>query len=161
MYVGGKGNKAARRYARIWAWAFGKGLGPGKRWITLEVPGRKSGKPTRFPLGLAMVDGQSYLVSMLGNDCNWVRNVRANGRKAVIEHRSRRPVRLVEVPVQERPRLFKAYLEQVPGARPHVPVAHTQPVADFETIADSYPIFRIEWTQPAAVAPHLRLFRRS
>lgn len=146
MYAGGRGNKTARRYARVWAWAFGKGLVPGKRWVTLEVPGRKTGKPTRFPLGLAVVDGQAYLGSMLGNDCNWVRNVRANGGRAVIERRGRRSVRLVEVPPRERPRLFKAYLEQVPGARPHVPVEYTQPVADFEPIAGAYPIFRLEWT---------------
>ena len=54
----------------------GKGLIPG-RWVTLEVPGRTSGKATRFPLGIMDVDGRSYLGSMLGNTCNWVRNVRA------------------------------------------------------------------------------------
>ncbi len=85
---------------------------------------------------------------MLGNDCNWVRNVRANEGRAVIERRGRRPVRLVEVPVPQRPRLLQAYVEQVPGARPHLPVAYTQPVVDFEPIAAAYPIFKIEWTQP-------------
>lgn len=148
MYVGGRGNKTARGYARLWAWAFGKGLVPGRRWVTLEVPGRRSGKPTRFPLGLALVDGHAYLGSMLGNDCNWVRNVRASGGSAVIERRGRRRVRLVEVPVAERPRLFKAYLEQVPGARPHVPVAYTRPEADFEAVAAAYPVFRVEWSDP-------------
>ncbi len=147
MYVGGKGNRAARRYLKVWAWVFGKGLGPGRRWMTLEVPVRKSGKPTRFPFGPAAVDGHSYLVSMLGNDCHWVRNVRANDGNAVIERRGRRPARLVKVPIQKRPYLLKAYLRQVPGARPHVPVAHIRPVADFEPVAGSYPVFRIEWTE--------------
>jgi hypothetical protein len=143
MYSGAKGNVTARRLARLWAWAFSRGLG-GRRWVTLEVPGRISGEPTRFPLGIATVDGQSYLGSMLGNDCNWVRNVRANDGYAVIDRRGRRRVRLTEVPVELRPRLLKAYLQQVPGARPHIPVQHTRPVADFVSIAQLYPIFRIE-----------------
>jgi deazaflavin-dependent oxidoreductase (nitroreductase family) len=145
MYSGARGNVTARRFARLWAWAFSRGLAPGRRWVTLEVPGRKSGKPTRFPLGLATVDGQSYLGSMLGNECNWVRNVRANDGYAVIDRRDRQQVRLTEVPTERRPPLLKAYLQQVPGARPHVPVKHTQPVADFEPIAQEYPIFRVEF----------------
>jgi deazaflavin-dependent oxidoreductase (nitroreductase family) len=145
MYSGAKGNVTARRFARLWAWAFSTGLAPGKRWVTLEVPGRKSGKPTRFPLGIATVDGQAYLGSMLGNKCNWVRNVHANDGYAVIDRRGRRQVRLTEVPTELRPQLLKAYLQQVPGARPHIPVKHTQPVADFESIAQQYPIFRVEF----------------
>lgn len=145
MYSGAKANATARRLARLWAWVFGNGLTPGKRWVTLEVPGRKSGQPTRFPLGMATVDGQSYLGSMLGNSCNWVRNVRANDGYAVIQRRSRHEVRLHEVPAQLRPRLLKAYLEQVPGARPHISVKYTAPVADFESIAQAYTIFRVEF----------------
>lgn len=145
MYSGAKGNFTARQFARLWAWTFSRGLTPGRRWVTLEVPGRKSGKPTRFPLGLATVDGQPYFGSMLGNSCNWVRNVRANDGYAVIDRRGRQQVRLSEVPPELRPRLLKAYLEQVPGARPHIPVKHTQPVADFESIAQRYPIFRVEF----------------
>ena len=145
MYSGAKGNATARRYARFWAWVFGRGLAPGGRWVTLEVPGRKSGKPTRFPLGMAAVDGRFYLGSMLGNDCNWVRNVRANNGYAAVVRRRARQVHLTEVPTESRPRLLKAYLQQVPGARPHLPVKHTQPVADFEAIAQDYPIFDVEF----------------
>jgi hypothetical protein len=36
--------------------------------VTLEVPGRRSGRPISFPLVMAVVDGQRYLVSMLGAD---------------------------------------------------------------------------------------------
>lgn len=149
MYSGAKGNVTARRLARLWAWAFSRGVAPGKRWVTLEVPGRTSGKPTRFPLGIATVDGQLYLGSMLGNKCNWVCNVRANHGYAVIDRRGKRQVHLTEVPAELRPPLLKAYLRQVPGARPHIPVEHTRPVADFESIAHEYPIFRVELPSPA------------
>lgn len=151
MYSGARGNATARRFARLWAWVFSAGLAPGSRWVTLEVPGRRTGRPTRFPLGMAVVDGQSYLGSMLGNDCNWVRNVRANDGYAVLIRRGARRVHLAEVPAELRPRLLKAYLQQVPGARPHVPVSHTQPTAAFEAIAKDYPIFRVEAVSAPAV----------
>ena len=54
MYPGGRGNETARRYARTWARVFGWGLFP-RRWVTLEVVGRTSGRITRFPLGIAVV----------------------------------------------------------------------------------------------------------
>lgn len=159
MYAGGKGNPTARRLAQLWAWTFSRGLAPGKRWITLEVPGRKTGKPTRFPLGVATVDSQSYLASMLGDNCNWVRNVRANDGYAVIDRRGRRQVHLAEVPVELRAPLLKAYLQQVPGARPHLPVTHERPVAEFESIAERYPIFRVEFLAAQRAEPRLKRSR--
>lgn len=75
MYVDGRGDDTARWFARVWRWVFGAGLFP-SRWVTLEVPGRSSGRTTAFPLGMADVDGRWYLVSTLGQ-CNWVANVRA------------------------------------------------------------------------------------
>jgi len=82
MYAGGRANRAARRLARLWAAVFQLGLMP-SRWVTLEVPGRRSGRVTRFPLGMADWNGQRYLVPMLGERCNWVQNVQAaNGAAA-------------------------------------------------------------------------------
>lgn len=108
----------------------------------LEVPGRKSGKPTRFPLGMADLDGRWYLVSMLG-ECNWTRNVRAAGGRAVLRRRKPRGVRLVEVPVGERAPIIKRYLEKVPGGRPHIPVDRRAPVEDFEAVAATIPVFAV------------------
>lgn len=142
MYAGQRGNTTARRFARFWAKVYSWGLFP-RRWVTLEVPGRKSGKPTRFPLGMTDVDGQWYLVSMLGQNFHWVRNVRANGGRAVLERRHRREVLLNEVPVEERAPIIKRYLQQVPGGRPHIPVDRRAPFADFEAIAAAYPVFVI------------------
>jgi hypothetical protein len=142
MYAGNRADATARRFARLWAAVFALGLLP-RRWITLEVAGRRSGRTVRFPLGMADWHGQWYLVPMLGDQCNWVRNVRAAGGRATI--RRRRPVgcRLVEVPVSERPAIIQRYLEQVPGARPHIPVDRHAPLADFEAIAPRYPVFRV------------------
>jgi deazaflavin-dependent oxidoreductase (nitroreductase family) len=143
MYTGGRGNATARRFARLWAVVLGSGLLP-RRWVTLEVVGRRTGRVTRFPLGMADWEGSWYLVSMLGNDCNWVRNVRAAGGLATIRHGRARPRHLVELPVEERAAILKRYLQKVPGARPHVPADRNAPLVEFEAIAARYPVFRVE-----------------
>jgi len=141
MYVGSRGNATAHRYARFWTMAFRLGFLP-RRWVTLEVRGRRTGRVTRFPLGMADAGGQWYLVSMLG-ECNWVRNVRAEEGRATLRRRRARAVRLVEVPVQERAPVIRRYVEKVPGGRPHIPVDRHEPVGAFERIASSYPVFRV------------------
>ena len=141
MYVDRRGNATARRYARAWNAAFGLGLLP-RRWVTLEVRGRRTGRLTRFPLGMADVGGQWYLVSMLG-ECNWVRNVRAAGGRATLRRRQARPVRLIEIPAQQRAPVIRRYVERVPGGRPHIPVDRHEPVEAFEAIAADYPVFRV------------------
>jgi hypothetical protein len=143
MYAGGRGNAAARRFARVWAAVFGAGLLP-RRWVTLEVAGRRTGRLTRFPLGMADWRGDWYLVPMLGGNCNWVRNVLAADGLVTIRHGRARACRLVEVPVDERAPILKRYLATVPGARPHVPVDRHAPLADFVAIAARYPAFRVE-----------------
>ncbi len=142
MYAGGHANRQARRYARFWATVIRAGLLP-RRWVTLEVPGRNSGAPRRFPLGVATVNGDRYLVPMLGADCNWVANVRAADGHARLLHGTSEDVQLTEVPVAERPPLLKAYLEQVPGARPHIPVDRHSDLGAFVAIAARYPVFRV------------------
>ncbi len=117
------------------------GLFP-KRWVTLEVPGRVSGKVMSCPLGMADVDGRWYLVSMLG-ECNWVANVRAAGGRAVLRRRTGRTVRLQEVPVEHRAPILHRYVVKVPGGRPHIPVGRGRPVEDFVAIADRYPVFEV------------------
>jgi hypothetical protein len=143
MYLGGRGNATARRFARFWALLFALGLAP-KRWIALEVVGRQSGRIVRFPLGMADWDGRWFLVSMLGDRCNWVRNVRAADGRAVIRHGRARPVRLVEVPVPEQAPILKRYLQKVPGGRPHLPIEATAPISEFETLAGRYPVFEVQ-----------------
>lgn len=150
MYAGGRANATARRFARFWAAVLGAGLFP-RRWVTLEVVGRRTGRLTRFPLGMADWQGDWYLVPMLGENCNWVRNVRAAGGLATVRHGRARACRLVEVPVGERAPILKRYLQKVPGARPHIPVDRHAPLAEFEAITARYPAFRVE---TAAASSH-------
>jgi deazaflavin-dependent oxidoreductase (nitroreductase family) len=111
--------------------------------LTLEVTGRKSGRTFSLPVVVAFVDGQRYLVSMLGDDVQWVRNVRAAGGRAVLRSGDRENIRLEEVPVDQRAPILRAYLLRAPGARPHVPVKKDAPLAEFENIAPAFPVFRV------------------
>lgn len=140
-YVGGRGDRFARWSARFWAAVQGSALTP-RRWVTLEVPGRRTGNLTRFPLGMADVDGRWYLVSMLG-ECAWVWNVRAADGRAVLRHGRARSVRLVEVPVEERAPVIRRFVQVAPGGRPHVRVDRHEPVEAFEAVAADHPVFRV------------------
>ncbi|MFC4070243.1 nitroreductase/quinone reductase family protein [Actinoplanes subglobosus] len=148
MYAGGRGDATARRFARFWAAVFGAGLVP-RRWVTLEVAGRRTGRVTRFPLGMARWQDRWFLVPMLGGDCNWVRNVRAAGGRAVIRHRRARPCTLTEIPPADRAPILRSFLHQVPGARPHVPVDRDAPLDAFTAISDRYPAFRVDFDNDA------------
>ncbi len=111
--------------------------------VALEVVGRKSGRIVSFPLVMVTVDGQRYLVSMLGDNTQWVRNVRASGGNAVLRSGGREDVQLDEIPADQRAPILKAYLQVADGARPHVPVDKDAPLAEFEKIAAAFPAFRL------------------
>jgi hypothetical protein len=86
-------------------------------------------------------DGEHYLVSMLGSDANWVRNVHAAGGRAVLERGSRTDVLLEDVPVELRAPILRDYLAVAPGARAHLPIDRHAALSDFERIADQFPVF--------------------
>jgi hypothetical protein len=142
MYRGGHANRSARRLSHLWATVFALGLAP-RRWVTLEVAGRRTGRATRFPLGMADLNGCWYLVPMLGEQCNWVKNVRAAGGAVTIRHGRSAQRQLVEVPAPERAAILRRYLQKVPGGRPHIPCGAHASVPELEAIARRYPVFRV------------------
>ena len=142
LYKGGRPNALGKFINRGWAWLHSSGLLP-DYMVTLEVVGRQSGKLISFPLALAVLNGERYLVSMLGEDTNWVRNVRAANGQAQLRHGRTEQVLLEEVEVSQRAPILKAYLKIAPGARPHILVDKDAPVAEFEKIAAEFPVFKI------------------
>lgn len=134
------------RLARLLNWAAARigsaGLAP-DYLVTLQVQGRRSGRVSSFPMVVAVLDGERYLVSMLGHGVAWVRNLEAAGGRAVLLHGIREPIHLEAVPVASRPSILKEYLRRAPGARPHIPVDKDAPLAEFERIAAAYPVFRV------------------
>ena len=143
MYRGGRPNGLTKLVNKGWAMLHSLGIAP-NFMVTLEVVGRQSGKTIGFPLAMVVVNGERYLVSMLGQEANWVKNIRAAGGKATLRHGISEQVVLVEVDASLRAPILKAYLRIAPGARPHIPVDKDAPMAEFEKIAAQYPVFKLE-----------------
>ena len=142
MYRGGRPNRLTKIINKGWAFIHSLGLFP-NYLVTLEVVGRQSGKMISFPLAMTVIHGERYLVSMLGENTNWVHNVRAAGGKAKLVHGITEEVLLEEVDVSQRAPIIKAFLGHAPGARPHIPVNKDAPVSEFEEIAGKYPVFKV------------------
>jgi deazaflavin-dependent oxidoreductase (nitroreductase family) len=148
LYRGQRPNWVARMLNRAWAAVASSGVAS-NYLVTLEVTGRKSGRTVSLPVVVAVVDGQRYLVSMLGENVRWVHNVRAAGGRAVLRSGGREEVHLEEVPADLRAPILRAYLQRAPGARPHVPVNKDAPIAEFEKVATAFPVFRVVRNVPA------------
>jgi hypothetical protein len=80
---------------------------------------------------------------MLGNNTNWVRNVRAAGHRAVLLRGGRTPIRLDEIPIEQRAPVIKRYCHVATSGRVHIPVDPDAPISAFESVATRYPVFRI------------------
>jgi hypothetical protein len=143
LYRGGRPNSLTKFINKGWAFVHSLGLFP-DYLVTLEVVGRRSGKTISFPLAMTVMDGERYLVSMLGENANWVQNVRVAGGSVTLRHGIREGVLLDEMAVHERAPIIKKFLQHAPGARPHIPVEMDASVSEFEKIAAMYPVFRVK-----------------
>jgi hypothetical protein len=128
---------------RVTAALSARGGGP-EYLVALEVPGRRSGRIVSLPLVVATVGGERYLVSMLGEGVNWVRNVRAAEGEVALRHGRREEVHLQEVVAPDlRAPVLKAYLKRATNASAHMPVTKDAPLAEFERMAPRFPVFRV------------------
>ena len=100
FYCGQRPNWIAKILNRVWAAVGSTGVAS-NYLVTLDVTERKSGRSGSLPMVMAVVDGQRYLVSMLGENVRWVRNVRASGARAVLRSGAREEIQLEEVPVDQ------------------------------------------------------------
>src|SRR5262249_32457793 len=110
----------------------------------LEARGRASGQRRVTPVVIATVAGQRYLVSMLGPGSDWVKNVEAAHGAAVLRQGRRRPVHLVGVPPAARAPILREYVRVATSGRHHLPVAVGAPLSEFQSIAERYPVYRID-----------------
>ena len=142
LYPGRRPNLLSRKLNSVGAWASSIGIAP-SLMVSLETKGRRTGRTVRVPLVVAKLEGRRYLVSMLGENADWVRNVRASNGEAVLRHGISEPVKLREVAVSERPPILRAFLKRAPGARPHFDIAPNAPLEEFARIAPRVPVFRV------------------
>ena len=143
FYRGRRPTRLGRWVNKLTGWYAAAGLPPNIMAV-LEVPGRKSGQTRSNPIVVATVDGKRYLVSMLGPESDWVKNVEAAQGDAVVHRGARHRVHLVLVPPHERAPVLREYVRIAPSGRLHFPVAVGAPLSEFERIAADYPVFRID-----------------
>ncbi len=79
---------------------------------TLVVPRRKSGEPQSVPVIPVEHEGARYVVSTRG-ESDWVKNLRAAGGGELKRKGQAQKVRVVELPVEERPPVIAAYRAKV------------------------------------------------
>jgi hypothetical protein len=150
LYRDWKPTMLGRWVGRMMLWWCALGL-PSGDVAVLEVRGRVSGRRSAVPLVIATVAGQRYLVSMLGPESNWVKNVEAANGEAILRHGRRVRVHLVPVPIIERPPILEQYVRIATSGRRHLPIAYDAPLAEFQALAERYPVYRID--QVRADAP--------
>jgi deazaflavin-dependent oxidoreductase (nitroreductase family) len=143
LYRNWRPTRLGRWVNRFNGWWSGLGLPP-RFQAALEVQGRQSGRRRSNPLVIARVDGKGYLVSMLGSDSDWVKNVEAAHGDAVIRQGRRRRVHLVAVPPEQRAAILREYVRIAPSGRQHFPLPVGAPLSDFEAIAGRYPVYRVD-----------------
>lgn len=140
-----------RTWSKSYAFVAGLGLTP-QTLIALQTHYGANNRLSSTVLVAALHEGQRYLVSMLGEDSYWVRNVRAKGGKAFIKRGKSYPVILKELPPSERAPILKAWCKLATSGRNHLPISFEAPVSAFEAIAADYPVFRIEPSTPSELA---------
>ena len=107
-----------------------------------DVPGRRSGRMISLPLVVVVVEGQRYLVSMLGAEVDWVRNVKAARWQChALRHGRREEVHLEEVPANLRAPRAEGLLET--GAWREAASAHSQRCAAFRVRAGVLAVPRV------------------
>lgn len=114
--------------------------------VVLTVTGRKSGQPRSTPITPFEVDGRRYVVGGLpGSD--WVRNAQVNPDAVLVRGKSREPVRMVEVPVEEARPLLRQFPILVPtgvGFMKNAGLVTGPNPDEFESLAGRCPVFRFD-----------------
>lgn len=128
---------------RVISWVMARmarlGLG---NFVVLTTTGRRSGRPREVTISPISDPEGEYLVSPYG-DSAWVLNARANPMATIKRGASEATVRLVEI-TGDKPELVRAYYEREGFARQFMDVPGRASIADFATVADRFPVFRIE-----------------
>jgi deazaflavin-dependent oxidoreductase (nitroreductase family) len=124
-----------------WMMARAARLGLGS-FVVLTTTGRRSGQPRDVTAAPISHGDEQYLVSPYG-DSAWVLNVRTQPTATIKRGGAETTVRLVEV-TGEKPEVVRAYYEREGFARQFMDVPGEATVADFASVSDRFPVFRID-----------------
>jgi deazaflavin-dependent oxidoreductase (nitroreductase family) len=125
----------------------GRGVAVGSQHL-LSVVGRSSGIVRRTPVSIVRVDDDRYIVAAFPT-ANWVLNARAKGEGSLSRRRRDERVRLIELSVEAREPILRAFFEQVPGGVRFFGGRGPDAVV---RSADRYPVFRVVTARAAEEA---------
>ena len=114
----------------------------------LSVPGRRTGKTRSVAVNLLQYDGKLFLVATRGHT-QWARNARASRKILLTRGRLRMEFFLREIPENEKAAVLQSYLTRFNWmAWRFFAVRAGSPLATFEPIAASYPVFELIRMRP-------------
>lgn len=123
----------------------------------LRVRGRKSGRIYELPVRIANMDGQRYLLSMLG-ESPWVHNLRAAGTAQLLAGKTLEQIRVEEVQGEEKATFLTWYARHPQYAQRarygmRADTEHLTP-AEVERLARLYPVFHLEQEEHPRLSQH-------
>lgn len=151
FYSQGRPNRVAILVNRAWSWQVASGLVP-SRWpgkpvcgsTTVVVRGRHSGEERTTVATWIEHRGERYLVSMSGDDSDWVRNVRATAGEVELRRGARQQAVLEEVPVDQRAEIIRHWYRRTwRSTESRLGVDPNAGLDAFQRLARDHPVFRI------------------
>lgn len=137
-----KPNTLTKKLSSFFGWLAARGFGP-NRMVRLEHKGRVSGGMRSTAVVWTEHDGQRYLVAPRG-ETQWVRNVRADGGRAVLRRGgTAETVRLEEIPVEGRAAIIKQYVGENKLVKGQFGLDPDDPIEKYTGIAANHPTFLI------------------
>jgi len=132
-----------RLFNRAFGLALRFGIGLSHNYL-LQVRGRNSRKLYSTPVDVLDLEGRRFLVCGRGRT-HWVRNAEASGEVTLAKGVRRQAFSLRQVPVEERPRVLKAYLDRFKlTVQRYFPVSAGSAESDFIPYASRYPVFELK-----------------
>lgn len=119
----------------------------------LRVRGRKSGHAYELPVRIAKLDGQRYVISMLG-ESQWAGNLRAAGEAQLLAGKNVESVRANEIMGEEKAVFLTWYCQHPEFAQRarYALKADTDQLtpAEIERLCQLWPVFRLEGEEHAS-----------
>jgi hypothetical protein len=111
----------------------------------IAVPGRKSGELQETPVSPLTFDGKRYVIAGF-DTADWAQNARAAGWAVLRRGGKQEQVRMIELPVDERGPILRAFPEKVPHGTQFFDTLYGvgNDPEKFEALAPHCPVFRIE-----------------
>ncbi|MCH8200496.1 MAG: nitroreductase family deazaflavin-dependent oxidoreductase [Chloroflexi bacterium] len=137
-----KPNTLTKKLSSFFGWLAARGFGP-RRMVRLEHKGRVSGGMRSTAVVWTEHDGQRYLVAPRG-ETQWVRNVRADGGRAVLRRGGNaESVRLEEIPAEGRAAIIKQYVGEYKIVKGEFGLEPDDSIEQYQGIAANHPTFQI------------------